>query len=114
MSLSPGSYELQASKTDFRPLAVQSLHVHVTETLRLELHLELVIDGLQLFVDALMLQLDTSALGRVADEEAVSGLPLVTRNFTQIAGLSTGVSAEVFNCGRTWTAWGGALPDYQI
>ena len=102
LSLPPGSYELQATKTDFRPLTVHGLHVYVTETLRLELHLELATLTERTLVssDPLMLQLDVSALGRVANEEAVRALPLVTRNFTQIAGLSTGVTAGVFNAGE--------------
>jgi hypothetical protein len=40
-----------------------------------------------------MVQTDNSALGRVVNETAVSGLPLVTRNFAQIAALSPGVVA---------------------
>src|SRR5256885_2214373 len=39
--LQPGIYKLQASKTDFRSVSQQDIHVHVTETLRIELHLEL-------------------------------------------------------------------------
>src|SRR4029077_17247732 len=39
--LRPGTYELQASKVDFRFLSQGDIHVHVAETLRLELHLEL-------------------------------------------------------------------------
>jgi hypothetical protein len=47
-----------------------------------------------------MVQTDDSSLGRVVNETAVSGLPLVTRNFTQIAGLSPGVVVGVFNAGE--------------
>src|SRR5258706_1884343 len=47
-----------------------------------------------------MVQLDSSALGRVVNENAVSGLPLVTRNFAQIASLSPGVSTGVYNAGE--------------
>ena len=47
-----------------------------------------------------MVQLDTSALGRIVNEETVSNLPLVTRNFTQIAGLSPGVIVGVPNAGE--------------
>jgi hypothetical protein len=47
-----------------------------------------------------MLQLDTSALGRTVNEETLSDLPFVTRNFAQIAGLSPGVAAGVYNAGE--------------
>src|SRR6201995_3329485 len=33
--LPPGTYEMQASKADFKPLSQQDIHVAVTETLRL-------------------------------------------------------------------------------
>src|SRR3981189_1385214 len=43
---------------------------------------------------------DNSALGRVANESTITGLPLVTRNFAQIAGLSPGVAVGVYNAGQ--------------
>jgi hypothetical protein len=100
--LPPGGYELRARKTDFRPLTLEDLHVHVTETLRFELHLELTtrFERAQVSADSLMMQPDSSALGRVLNQEAVSGLPLVTRNFTQITGLASGVSVGVYNAGE--------------
>ena len=46
-----------------------------------------------------LLNTESSALGEVVDQQEVSSLPLVTRNYTQILGLSTGVSAEIFDAG---------------
>jgi hypothetical protein len=98
----PGRYELQASKTDFEPLSLPNLVVHVTETLRLDLHLRLATrsERAQVSSEPLMVQTDNSALGRVVNQTGVSDLPLVTRNFSQIAGLSPGVVAGVFNAGE--------------
>ena len=103
--LRPGTYKLQASKADFKSVSQPDIHVHVTETLRLELHLELAtrIEQTQVSAEPVMVQLDTSALGRVVNRDTVSGLPLVTRNFTQIAGLSPGVAAGVYNAGELGT-----------
>jgi hypothetical protein len=100
--LPPGTYEVQASKLDFRPVTQKNIQVHVTETLRIELHLELAIriQTTEVSSDLPMVQLDSSALGRIASEEAVNDLPLVTRNFTQIAGLSPGVIIGVNNAGE--------------
>jgi Carboxypeptidase regulatory-like domain len=39
--LPPGTYQLQATKTDFAPLELPELHVSVTETLRVELRLQI-------------------------------------------------------------------------
>src|ERR1700751_644331 len=100
--LRPGTYEVQSSKVDFKPVSQRNIQVHVTETLRVQLHLELAIriQTTQVAAESLMVQLDSSALGRIVNEEAVGGLPLVTRNFTQIAGLSPGVILGVNNAGE--------------
>jgi len=103
--LQPGTYVLQASKADFKPVSRPDIHVYVTDTIRLELHLELTnrVDRVQVSADSRMVQLDASALGRVVNRGTVSALPLVTRNFTQIAGLSPGVTAGVYNAGELGT-----------
>jgi hypothetical protein len=100
--LAPGGYQLLASKTDFSPLRLPNINVTVTEMLRLELRLRLatVVGSVRVFSQPGTIQNDDSALGRVVNGNAVSTLPLVTRNFTQIAGLSPGVVAGVFNAGE--------------
>jgi hypothetical protein len=111
--LPPGTYEVQASKVDFKPVSQRDIHVHVTETHRLELHLELAtrLEHVQVSSNPQMVQLDTSALGRVVETDTVSRLPLATRNFTQIAGLSPGVAVGVNNAGELGT---GATAMSQI
>ena len=105
LSIPPGTYELQASRMDFKPLSIVDLHVDVTETLRLELHLELatVVQRTSVSSNLPMVQLDTSALGRTVSENQILGLPLVTRNFSQIAGLSPGGVTGVYNAGELGT-----------
>jgi len=100
--LQPGSYELQASKTDFETLDLFGLEVYVTETLEVEARMRLAtqFQSTQVVSAPSMVQTDNSALGRVANESTITGLPLVTRNFAQIAGLSPGVAIGVFNAGE--------------
>jgi carboxypeptidase family protein/TonB-dependent receptor-like protein len=101
--LPPGRYELQASKTGADTLiASATIDVSVTEVVHLELHLRLatVFQNIKVFAEAATIQTDSSALGKVVNETAVSGLPLVTRNFAQIASLSPGVSTGVYNAGE--------------
>ncbi len=101
--LRPGDYKVQASTTDSVPLtASATASVTVTETAHLDLHLRLttVIQSMKVSSEPTMLQTDSSALGGVVNETAVSGLPLVTRNFAQITGLSPGVVAGVYNAGE--------------
>lgn len=100
--LPPGTYQLQADKADFESAKISGLQVTVTETLRIEVHLRLSTryEQASVFSAPAMVETDTSALGRVINEETVSNLPLVTRNFAQIAGLSPGVVVGVFNAGE--------------
>ncbi|HTB92309.1 MAG TPA: TonB-dependent receptor [Candidatus Sulfotelmatobacter sp.] len=100
--LPPGTYQLQANKTAFDSLNLTELHIALTETLRLELRLQLAahFERATVSSEPLMVQTDTAALGRVVSENSVSGLPLVTRNFAQITGLSPGVTVGVYNAGE--------------
>jgi Carboxypeptidase regulatory-like domain/TonB dependent receptor len=100
--LVPGEYELQASKKGFEPPRVPLIEIHVTETLRLELRLPLAKhkESANVIASPLMVQTDSSSLGRVVNDSSVSDLPMVNRNFTQIAVLSPGVSSGVFNAGE--------------
>src|SRR4029077_18458025 len=88
--LPPGMYRLQVSKTDFKTLIISDLHVYVTETLRLELQLQLAahVERSQVSANSQMPQSGSAGLGRIVNEGAVAGLPLATRNFAQIIGLS--------------------------
>jgi hypothetical protein len=99
--LPPGSYELHASKTSFAPSTTR-IRISVTETQRTEIHLQLttVFEQTEVSSERPMIQTDNSALGRVVDGRTLTGLPLVTRNLAQIAGLSPGVTAGVFNAGE--------------
>ena len=100
--LPPGLYQLQASKTDFDSLNLTDLHIALTETLRLVLRLHLTAHFERAIVSSqpIMAQTDSAALGRVINETAVRQLPLVTRNFAQITGLSPGVAVGVYNAGE--------------
>jgi hypothetical protein len=100
--LPPGSYRVEASKPGFKLTSYPNITVNVTETQ--SLNIKMVVGGVnetvQVSTEAEPLQLETSALGHVVGGDEVRSLPLVTRNYTQILGLSPGVSAEVFNAGE--------------
>jgi Carboxypeptidase regulatory-like domain/TonB dependent receptor-like, beta-barrel len=103
--LDPGIYSLHAIKNGFTPLSIPNIQVPVTETVRLQLHLQLPtrLEQIQVASRGTMMDLDNSALGRVIDEKALRDLPLATRNFTQITILSPGVVAGVYNAGELGT-----------
>jgi Carboxypeptidase regulatory-like domain/TonB dependent receptor len=101
--LAPGRYDLQAGEIgsdDF--IASATVDVSVTEVVHLDLRLRLatVFHSIRVDAEAATVQTDSSALGRVSNATAVGGLPLVTRNFAQIASLSPAISAGVYNAGE--------------
>ena len=101
--LPPGDYTVQASKTGSVPLIASTIaNVRVTETAHLDLHLQLatLVQSTQISAEPTMLQTDSSSLGKVVDENALSNLPLVTRNFAQITSLAPGVITGVYNAGE--------------
>jgi hypothetical protein len=101
--LRPGVYRVQARRSGSVDLiAGATISVHVTEIAHLELQFRIatVSDTLQVSAEPTLVQTENAGLGRVVNESAVSGLPLVTRNFAQIAGLSPGVITGVSNAGQ--------------
>jgi hypothetical protein len=99
----PGRYVLQANRTGFDTLiTAPTINVGVTEAVYIELHLRLatVFRSVEVSAQPTMVQANSSSLGRIVNSTAVSGLPLVTRNFAQIASLSPGVITGVYNAGE--------------
>lgn len=117
--LSPGLYKVEASKQDFRTAEFEQVRINITETATLNMQLAVGSFKEVMTVEAQPMQLDTtsSALGHVTDERMVENLPLVTRNYTQILGLSPGVSGDVNNSasiGRGLTSLSAATGGYSI
>src|SRR5947208_4542194 len=99
--LPPGSYRLEASKEGFKVSNYPNIAVNVTETKALNIRLQVgaINETVQVDTTAEQLQTETSTLGNVTTSEMVENLPLVTRNYTQIVGLSPGVATDVTNAG---------------
>ncbi|HTS57678.1 MAG TPA: TonB-dependent receptor [Terriglobales bacterium] len=100
--LEPGTYEITAASADYGRIVPAIFTISATETVRLELHLHLgrIQQHTEVVAKALMVETESATLGRVVGQAAVANLPLVSRNFTQIAGLSPGVSTAVSNAGE--------------
>jgi hypothetical protein len=95
--LPPGLYTVEASTKNFKTATFPHVEIHVTETATLDIRLEVGSVSETVTVQATATQLDTtsSALGNVTDQRMVENLPLVTRNYMQILGLSPGVSTDI-------------------
>ena len=100
--LPPGSYKLVATKDGFKAATYPKIQVNVTETKVVPIRLEVgtVSETVTVNGQGEALQTETSALGHVITGEEIRTLPLVTGNYTQILGLSPGVSSDVFNAGE--------------
>ena len=107
--LPPGMYLVEARKDGFSQAQSVPVDVPVTESIRLVLTMRVagVTQRLEVQAEASPLQADTVALGRVIYARTIQGLPLVTRNFTQIVGLSPGVLSGVNNAGELGAGSGG-------
>ena len=110
--LPPGTYRVEVKKSGFKVSVKSGIQINVAETTRLDI--EMIVGELTQNVTveaaATMAQTDSSTLGRVVDEQAMEGLPLVTRNYTQIIGLSPGVEAPVNNATDLGRGGGGISP----
>jgi Carboxypeptidase regulatory-like domain len=117
--LSPGDYSVDASAKGFKSISVRTITIHVTETETLDLRLQLgtITETITVQDVAELIQTNSSALGSVTDQRMVENLPLVTRNYTQILGLSPGVSGEVNNSasiGRGDSSQAASVGGYSI
>lgn len=92
--LPPGEYRLSISANGFEPKVFPDIRVSITETTTL--NATLAVTGVTtdpvLIAAVPLLQTGGPQLGRSVDARTVSELPLATRNFTQILGLSPGTS----------------------
>jgi Carboxypeptidase regulatory-like domain/TonB-dependent Receptor Plug Domain len=107
--LPPGFYRIQASATGFK-LAVRSgVPIQVTEVTSLNIELEIgsTAETVLVNADPQMTQTESGSLGRVTDQKTVENLPLVTRNFTQIIGLSPGVNVGLTDATQLGSGTGG-------
>lgn len=115
--LPPGSYGVEAAGSSFKRGVSSGVRVEVTETTTLEIKLEVGAAAETVLVrpdDAALVQTESSALGRVTDQKVVVNLPLVTRNYTQIIGLSPGVTTNVTNAAELGRGRGGLAPEFNL
>ena len=97
--LPPGLYRVTASGSGFSEAVVEEVRVQITETATVNISLA-VAGGSSIVTvtaDPPTVQLESSQVGRVIDERAISQLPLPTRNFQQLLTLSPGTYASVSN-----------------
>jgi len=100
--LPPGRYSLEFSISGFKTQVRSGIVVNVAETHTLNVVMEVgeLTERVVVEASAALVQTESSTLGGVVGEATVKNLPLSTRNYTQILGLSPGVMANVTNAGE--------------
>jgi len=93
----PGLYQIEVTAKGFKTSVSEGVAVRITETIELDFVLA-VGDRVETVVvhdSPTLLQADGPQLGRVVNSESVAGLPLASRNFTQILTLSPGAASHL-------------------
>lgn len=94
-----GSYSLKFEATGFNTAEVPSVTVNVTETTVMNRVLQVGTQTQQVVVEAEAEAVQTSnaTAGDVVASTVATGLPLTTRNYTNLLGLSAGANVGVYN-----------------
>jgi hypothetical protein len=95
--LPPGTYAVTVAAAGFSANTSRSIRVTVSETTSLNVALTVagVAQSVQVSGVASVAELESSTLGGLVDDTAIQALPLSSRNYTQILGLSPGVIVDL-------------------
>ena len=110
--LPPGSYKVRFAANGFKTAEITAVTMNVTEspTLNRTLEVGAQTESVTVEASAETLQTASSTLGTTVGAKAVVDLPLSSRNYTQIIGLSSGTSAPVNNA----TSFGKGTGDISV
>ena len=105
----PGNFKVKFEASGFKVSEVSTVTLNVTETPVLDRKLEVGAANEQVVVEAAAeaLQTSSSTLGTTVTSATVTGLPLSSRNYTQILGLASGANTGANNA----TAFGKGTQD---
>ena len=95
--LLPGKYSVSVKAAGFAENISHSVEVTVSETTSLNVTMAVAEErsNVQVQANAEPVELESSTLGGLVNESAIHALPLSSRNYTQILGLSPGVIADL-------------------
>lgn len=115
--LPPGLYSVTITVPGFSMNRSRAIEVSVSKTAFLTMHLSVAPEksSIQVDANAVVAETESSTLGGLVNATAIRTLPLASRNYTQILGLSPGVIADlptatVLGNGTQNVASNGAAP----
>ncbi len=93
-SLDPGNYQVTVRHAGFKPVTHSGIKLDVNQSLRLDFALEVgqLTEKIEVVAELPLIESTTGQLGTVVTGEKISELPLNARNFTQLLGMTPGVS----------------------
>jgi len=93
-ALPPGRYELRIEHSGFRPAVVSDIQLGagLTATFNVNLEVGSVAEAVEVRATAVLLEAQTTALGKVMQTSTINGLPLIGRNVLQLVSLLPGVT----------------------
>ena len=117
--LPPDVYRVEIASKDFKKAVFEQVTINITETSALNAQLQIgsFTQIVTIRAEAEQLDVTSPALGHVTDQRILENMPLVTRNYTQILGLSPGVAGEVNNAssiGRGNTSMAANVGGYSV
>ena len=97
--LPPGGYRVKFEASGFKTVEVPSITVNVTETDVLDGRVEVGSQAQEVTVQGEVENVQTSnaTVGTVMAAKAITDIPLTTRNYTNLLGLSAGANVGVFD-----------------
>src|SRR6187402_2329066 len=109
--LQPGRYSIEAKRQGFKRVTRDGIQLEVNQAARIDFVLEpgAVTETIQVEASAPLLESNTSSVGQVIEQKAVSDLPLNGRNFAQPAVLGPGVVGVGY--AASGTIGSGTRPD---
>jgi len=103
--LRAGTYTVTVERAGFETLKRENVIVNSTETVHLDLRLQVGAITESVTVNALtpLLQTQEATQGHTIEGQQITATPLATRNFTQLLGLAAGVTGTIFNADNPGT-----------
>jgi hypothetical protein len=115
-ALLPATYSVRVEKQGFRPMVENNIILHVQQTARIDVTLEVgqVTDTIQVNAEAVLLNTEDATVGTVIENKRIVDLPLNGRNFLQLIALSPNVSSGFANGGQSDSRQGGSRANQQF
>jgi hypothetical protein len=114
-AMPPGSYLVKAELQGFRT-AQNSVELHVEETLRVTLSLEIggIAETTEVTAVTSLITTENATVGTVIENRRIVELPLNGRNYLSLIALSPNVSAGFAGAGQAGDRQGGSRANQQI